>query len=187
MSKPATRRQHCPEHLRHETDLTDGEWNLIAPMMPAVAKIDRLRRWPLRGIMNAIFYARWRRLAAPAIGLSAAKHGAPVVLPLPRRMPVREAQPRPLMLDRQLCGREALPMASIIESQSVKARENGGSRGYNAGKRIKGRSELGSGVDWRDVEAQPRLQRASRGRRAVGHRLWEWQPMSRNGGKLKLR
>jgi hypothetical protein len=92
-----------------------------------------------------------------------------------------------LMLDRQLCGREALPMASIIESQSVKARENGGSRGYNAGKRIKGRSELGSGVDWRDVEAQPRLQRASRGRRAVGRRRWEWQPMSRNGGKLKLR
>ena len=56
MWTPATRRQHNRESLRYETDLTDREWNLIAPMMPAAAKTGRPRGWPLREIMNAIFY-----------------------------------------------------------------------------------------------------------------------------------
>src|SRR5690606_33479409 len=67
MWTPATRRQHSREHLRYETDLTDREWNLIAPMMPAAAKTGRPRGWPLREIMNAIFYVMrggigWRLL-----------------------------------------------------------------------------------------------------------------------------
>lgn len=41
MWTPATRRQHSRENLRYETDLTDREWRLIAPMMPAAAKTDR--------------------------------------------------------------------------------------------------------------------------------------------------
>jgi hypothetical protein len=42
--------------MRYETDLTDREWNLIAPVMPPAAKTGRPRRWSLREIMNAIFY-----------------------------------------------------------------------------------------------------------------------------------
>lgn len=56
MWTPATRRQHSREHLRYETDLTDREWNLIAPMLPGAAKTGRPRKWSLREIMNAIFY-----------------------------------------------------------------------------------------------------------------------------------
>lgn len=68
MWTPATRRQHNRESLRYETDLTDREWNLIAPMMPAAAKTGRPRGWPLREIMNAIFYVMrggigWRLLS----------------------------------------------------------------------------------------------------------------------------
>lgn len=67
MWTPATRRQHSREHLRYETDLTDREWDLIAPMMPPAAKTGRPRRRPLREIMNAIFYVMrggigWRLL-----------------------------------------------------------------------------------------------------------------------------
>lgn len=141
MWTPATRRQHNRESLRYETDLTDREWNLIAPMMPAAAKTGRPRGWPLREIMNAIFYVMrggigWRLLPSD----------------FPPRSTVfrwfcrfrdeclfEKINHRLLMLDRERCGREASPTASIIDSQSMKTCESGGPCGYDAGKKIKGR------------------------------------------------
>src|SRR5215207_7531068 len=73
MWTPATRRQHSREGLRYATDLTDAEWALIEPHMPKPRIRGRPREWPLREVLNAIFYVlrggvAWRLLPRRGLG-----------------------------------------------------------------------------------------------------------------------
>ena len=63
----ATRAQHRRDGLRFASDLTDAEWRVIAPLLPSRSPVGRRPRWPLREIVNAIFYVlrggvSWRML-----------------------------------------------------------------------------------------------------------------------------
>jgi len=122
MWTPATRRQHSRAGLRYETDLTDAEWRLIAPLLPAPKRTGRPLSWPLREIVNAIFYVMRGgiALAASAKLPSTQEHGLSLVLGMAARDVFEALNHALLMIDRERSGRSASPSAGIIDSQSVK-------------------------------------------------------------------
>jgi transposase len=67
MWTPTTRKQHIRETNRYQTDVTDKEWRVIEPHLPAAKGTGRPRAWPMREIINGIFYVMrsgcpWRLL-----------------------------------------------------------------------------------------------------------------------------
>jgi transposase len=77
--------------------------------------------------------ARWPAVADAAALLPTGVDRQALVLHVARQRVVANAEPFPAD------GREASPSAGVIDSQSVKTTESGGPRGYDAGKKIKGR------------------------------------------------
>jgi hypothetical protein len=53
MAWTETSRQHCQrDALRYASDLTDAEWTLIAPFLPAASKVGRPRKFNSDGSLN---------------------------------------------------------------------------------------------------------------------------------------
>ena len=47
---------HDRSDLRYPSDLTDAEWKVLEPLMPPPACTGRPREWPMREIVNCLFY-----------------------------------------------------------------------------------------------------------------------------------
>jgi transposase len=136
-----TRAHHKRDGLRFASDVTDAEWALIEPLLPARSPVGRPPEWPMREIVNAIFYVLrggipWRMLPPcfpprqTVYGWFAAWRDGGVWQSITQHL---------VMQDRERAGREASPSAAVIDSQSVKTTEAGGPRGYDAGKKVLGR------------------------------------------------
>jgi putative transposase len=127
----------------YPSDLSDAEWQFWEQVLSSIPRTPNFDapKYPRREILNAILYrqrtgCQWRYLP----------HDFPpwqdVVAHFYRWRDAgifERARDRARRLERESAGRQTEPTLGIVDSQSVKATESGGDKGFDAGKKTKGR------------------------------------------------
>lgn len=124
----------------YETNLTDDQWAVLQPLLPNPSKRGRPptdRRW----VIDAILYIvkggiPWRLLPA---GFPPWKTVHSIFRKWSKDHTWENLNDRLRALVRKQYGKRCRPTAAVLDSQSVKSDGHGGTVGYDAAKKIKGR------------------------------------------------
>ena len=129
---------------RYPSDLTDGQWQIIEPLIPSAKRGGRRRTTDMREVINAIFYiersgCQWRMIPKD----------------FPPRSTIGEyfyqwrndgttKKIHDTLRDkvRGQAGKETQPTAAIVDSQSVKTVEKGGFADLMQEKELKAESAM---------------------------------------------
>jgi transposase len=112
------------------SDLTDPEWARIEPLLPPDKPLGKLRKVDLREVVNAIFYrvdngCKWRNLPGdfPAWQTVYGYYRVWTLLGV-----WEEINQTLVVAVRQQEGRDSEPSLGVIDSQSVRSGQKGGSK-----------------------------------------------------------
>jgi putative transposase len=157
---------------RYDTDVCDAVWAMIEPHLLPAKPGGRPRSTDVRAVINAIFYllrtgCQWRLLPRCFPPWSTVHHyfrawdRAGVWVGLHRAV---------YRLARAAAARDTCPTVVIMDGQSVKTTERGGSRGFDAHKIVKGRKRHIL-VDTLGLLVATRVEPAGMSDRRAGERL----------------
>ena len=136
--------------LRYQSDLTDEEWALVAPLIPPAKRGGDKRTIDVREVLDGLMYI-----------LGTGCQWAAIPKDLPPRSTLHDYSVRwdqdgtlgrlhhaLYVQSREMAGREASPTVAIIDSQSVKSAEKGGSASTRLAMTAARRSRARSATSW---------------------------------------
>ncbi len=127
--------------LPYPTDLSDAEWRILGPLVPAPAPNGRPVDYTRREIVNALLYfnragCSWRLLPHDFPPFPIVYYYFKTWRDDGTWQRIHDALRGKV---RQAAGKRVQPCAAILDSQSVKMTDQAGARGYDGAKQVKGR------------------------------------------------